>query len=104
MQGLADGGAKNNMVLSFKTSGANMQVTINGKSQGQVDPNYHRSIHFPPHNITNEANLTPEFVQIVLYQVASKALCDAFCGIYVDGKCVSPSLKQDIASNVFSWF
>ena len=36
LKGLADGGAKSNMVLSFKTSGSNLQVSINGKAQGQV--------------------------------------------------------------------
>ena len=69
LNGLVDG-AKNNMVLSFKASGGSMQVSIDGKSLGNV---------------------------------SSKPLCDAFMGIYVDGKCVSPALRKDIANNLFKW-
>ena len=69
LKGLSNG-AKNNMVLSFKASGGSMQVSIDGKSFGNI---------------------------------SSKPLCDAFMGIYVDGKCVSPGLKKDIASNIFKW-
>ena len=35
--------------------------------------------------------------------VASKDLCDAFAGIYLDSKTVSPSLKKDIASTMLVW-
>ena len=37
-------------------------------------------------------------------QVQSKDLCDAFLGVYVDDKAVSPSLKNNIAKTVFGWY
>ena len=35
--------------------------------------------------------------------ISSKPLCKAFMGVYIDGKCVAPSLKQSVADSIYSW-
>ncbi len=37
-------------------------------------------------------------------EIWDKSLCDAFVGVYVDSKSVSPALRKDMTSNIYNWF
>lgn len=70
LNSLGEDGAKNNMVLGFRTSGKKLSVSINGKHKGDI---------------------------------SSSPLCEAFVGVYMDDKSVSPALVSDCANTVYGW-